>query len=114
LGFGSWVCLDFSFVFAKVGLVSFFIARRMRVGFCQVTGIGTGIYFVAKPSHPLFDTREEALSSFPTWIKLPNLHIEFWSDSGLKAINDVLGKFIASYTSYKSNNFRSVAQILVE
>jgi hypothetical protein len=67
----------------------------------------------AKPWHPLFDAREEVLSSMATWIKLPNLPLEFWSDSNLKAIGEVLGTFITFDTNYKSCNFRLVAQILV-
>jgi hypothetical protein len=47
------------------------------------------------PWHPLFNAQGEALSSMPMWINLPNLPLEFWSDSGFRAIGDVLGNFIA-------------------
>jgi hypothetical protein len=51
--------------------------------------------FYAKPWNPLFDSCEEALTSFPTWIKLSNLPLEYWIDLGLKVIGDTLGIFIA-------------------
>jgi hypothetical protein len=67
-----------------------------------------------KLCHPLFDTRDEVVSKNPTWIKLPNLPLKSWYDYGLKAIREVLGNFIVVDASYKSNNFISVAQILVD
>jgi len=67
----------------------------------------------AKPWHPLFDAREEVITSIPTCIKLPNLALDFWMDFELKAIDEVLGKFITSDVIYKTNNYRLVAQILV-
>jgi hypothetical protein len=70
-------------------------------------------HLCAKPWHSLFDTSEEVLSNIPTWIKLPNLPLDFWMDSDLKAIGKVLGTFITFDTSYKSCKFHSVAQILV-
>jgi hypothetical protein len=62
----------------------------------------------------LFDAREEILSSVPTWIKLPNSPLEFWLDSSLKAIGEVLGKFIVVDDNYKTSNMRLMAQILVD
>lgn len=67
-----------------------------------------------KPSHPLFDAKEEAVISLPTWIKLSNLPLESWSDAALRAIRDALWKFIAPDDRYKSWCFRSMAQILVD
>lgn len=62
----------------------------------------------------LFNAKEESLSNLPTWIKLLNLPLEFWSKAGLKPISDSLGKFIMSEKNYLSSNYRSVAQILVD
>jgi hypothetical protein len=70
-------------------------------------------FLCTKPRHPLFDAKEEALTNISTWIKISNLPLEFWSYFGLKEIGDALGTFIASDISYKSCNYRSVAQILV-
>lgn len=52
----------------------------------------------------LFNAKEESLSNLPTWIKLPNLPLEFWSKAGLKPISDSLGKFIMSEKNYLSSN----------
>jgi hypothetical protein len=67
-----------------------------------------------KPWHPLFDAREEFEASTPVWVKLPNLPIEFWSDSRLKVIGDALGNFITVDDSYKYSSSCLVAHILVE
>jgi hypothetical protein len=61
-----------------------------------------------------FYAQEEALSSLIMWIKLPNPPLEFWSDPRLKSIGDVLEKFIALDTIYKSNNCRSATHILLD
>jgi hypothetical protein len=66
-----------------------------------------------KPWYLLFYAKEEVLSSLPTWIKLPNLPLELWMNSGLKVIGEVLGTFITSNVSYKSSNHCFVVQILV-
>jgi hypothetical protein len=53
-------------------------------------GISIGIIiFVCKALHPLFDAREEVLSNFPTWIKLPNLPLEFKMEFGLNVIGEL-------------------------
>jgi hypothetical protein len=43
-----------------------------------------------------------------------NLPIEFWSHKGLRAIDEVLGNIITIDKRYKSSNYRSIAQILVD
>jgi hypothetical protein len=47
--------------------------------------------FFSKSWHPLFDVKEECIFSFPIWIKLPNLGLEFWLEEGFKSNGDVLG-----------------------
>ena len=54
------------------------------------------------------------MTSFPTWIKLPNLHLEFLPNSSMHVIDEALGKFIASENIYETCSFFYVAQILVE
>jgi hypothetical protein len=61
--------------------------------------------FCSKPWHLLFDAKEEGLSSFPVWIKLSNLPIEFWSDEGFQAIGEALGNFITVDKRYLSSNY---------
>jgi hypothetical protein len=70
--------------------------------------------FCYEPWHPLFDAREECISSFPIWIKLPNLPLEFWLEEGFKYIGEVLGSYITVDKQYKSSSYQSVAQILVD
>ena len=46
--------------------------------------------------------------------KLPRLPIEFWSNQGLKAIRDSLGKFIAMDDAYYNSDSCYMAHILFE
>ena len=55
-----------------------------------------------KTQHMLFDAREEVITIMPTQINLPNCPLEFWMDSELKEIGEVLGTFIAVDVSYKN------------
>jgi hypothetical protein len=52
----------------------------------------------AKFLHPVFDAKEEVLTNFPTWVKLLNLPLEFWTNEGLRAIGEVLGFFMNPWT----------------
>jgi hypothetical protein len=53
------------------------------------------------------------MSSFPTWVNLPNFPMELWMDEGLQDIEEDLCSFITTDQSYKSSFHFSVAQFLV-
>ena len=69
---------------------------------------------VLKLWQPLFYSQYEFSSSTPVLVKLPRLPIEFWSNQGLKAIRDYLGKFLVVDDTYYNNDSCSMAHILFE